>query len=163
MKKILFIVAFLCSFTMYADSTSVNIQEEISSIQNLPDSAKVTFTTVYNDVKEAISGIAASLKVGAEYVWTILIKQQIVKGLVYLILLTISLILIISFYKACKNSKEDWLEHGDPTPIGIMRIIQIVTGLCLFVISINNLDVILTGLINPEYGAMSDIMNWVRK
>ena len=132
----------------------------------IPDSASVTMSTMYNDVKGAIIGLSKALKVGAEHVYEVLVRQQIVKSVIWLLLLFISFYLLFNFAKRAKDPEEQWIKNpgtsnSGPAPIGIIRIFQVIGGTIMFAISIAHIDVILTGFINPEYGAISEIMEMV--
>lgn len=108
-------------------------------------------------------GLAAGLKVGAEHVYQVLVKQQIVKSIIWLLIAIISGFFVGNWFKAYKNKTEEWTDnYEDVTFIGVVRGLQICLGLVLLVASIINIDVIVTGLINPEYGAIKEIINFVK-
>lgn len=160
MKRLLFL--FLISFSIairgYADSSST-IQKSADQISqsetfsNIPDSAKLTFSRVYSDVKTGIAALAASLKVGAEHVYGILVRQQLVISLTWLIFLIISCVMWIPFFKYMPD------DEGVKCPY----IVFIGGSSFLFtLVSFCHIEMILTGLINPEYGAIKDIISIVK-
>lgn len=139
------------------DSLDVQVSEVVEEIKSEP-----LMNKVYDDVKEALVGLSGALKVGTEHVYKVLVRQQIVNSFVYLSLGLISMLLIISFIKSCK-SDEEWLTKYDiPKPLGFIRVAQGIIGVLLCVNFLFDIDVILTGFINPEYGALNEIVNWVR-
>lgn len=121
------------------------------------------FKQIYSDVKTGIMALASSLKVGAEHVYGVLVKQQIVYAVVYLIFLLISGFLINNFINKYKDPKEEWTDSDAPSGLGILRIIQVVFGIILFLIGICNIDNIIMGFVNPEYGAIEKILDLVKK
>lgn len=145
MKK-LFLIALITIFSFEAQS---NNSEKLSTIV---DSSSINHE-IYNDIKEAIVGLSSGLEVKAEQVWNILIKQQIVDSYIYLIInilvLLGSIILWISLLKS--DDKDEW--WGLPVVWSLINIIII----CL------TIDVIVGGLVNPEYGAMKDIFQFIKK
>lgn len=130
---------------------------------NTPDSSKVTFTKVYNDVKAGVSGLASALKVGAEHVYQVLIKQQVVKAITWCIILITCFISCIYWFKACKST-ERWYSSADeaPTGIGVIRVFQIIISGVFLCVSLLNVDLIITGFINPEYGALKEVMEFIK-
>lgn len=130
----------------------------------IPDSSKMTFSKVYGDVKAGISGLASSLKVGAEHVYYVLVKQQVVHAIKWLLILGFGFFCIIHFLKKYKNITEKWWNHAStiPTGMGVFRVGQIILGVIFICIGFNHTNEILTGLINPEYGALQDILNFVK-
>lgn len=132
--------------------------------QNAPltktDTSQLTFTKVYSDVKEAINGIAASLKVGSEHVYEVLIKQQIVNSIVWLILIIIDIIgiiLVLKGIKFCSDDSKHDVEEGHIIGV-VLSSILLVT---LTVMCVVQLQTVVTGFINPEYGALKDIMEMI--
>lgn len=130
----------------------------------IPDSSKMTFSKVYGDVKAGISGLASSLKVGAEHVYYVLVKQQVVHAIKWLLILGFGFFCIIHFLKKYKLITEKWWNHADtmPTMMGVFRVGQIIMGVVFICIGFNHTNEILTGCINPEYGALQDILNFVK-
>ena len=153
MKNLLLIaILSLFSFNMYGNSDTTKV---------VPDTAKVTLAQVYGDAKEALSGLGQALKVGSEHVYGILVKQQIVNSitwLVMLILFIITTLLSIKLLIYSHTIDEDW---GDS--IGTMSIIGIIVSGILLIICICQIDVIVTGFVNPQYGALKDIMDFINK
>ena len=73
MKKVLsVIVAMVFVFVSYS--------QKVDSLQ-IPDTAKLTLSKVYSDVKSGINGLAQSLKVPATHVYEIMIRQQIAQSI----------------------------------------------------------------------------------
>ena len=157
MKKLFLILSVVfCSLIVSAND-----------IVPIPDTSAITFSKVYNDVKEGIAGLATALKAPAEHVYEILVRQQIIYSLIHLIVLLIGLIGLILTWKYIlwintpkaddKNSRvyydENWAFF--PAILGIISIIMFGIGLI-------NIDVIFTGFLNPEYGAIKDIINFIK-
>ena len=122
--------------------------------------------TVFDKTTEAITQLASALKVPAEHVYTILIKQQLVQSLssllgsIFVILLGL---LIAKFtYRDWNNKNKQWRIRNDRSDDynywGLSDGGWIFLVSLGFLISFNN---IITGFINPEYGAIKDIMNFL--
>lgn len=163
MKSILIILITLFSFTVNANIVTEVVDSTKSAVNKSVEfvDTSSTFKTIYSDIKSGIVGLATALKVTAEHVYTILVKQQVVNSIIYLILGIISIIFIINWIKKYK-SNEEWEDYGNPTALGVVRITQIIIGFILLVISLLNIDIIITGLINPEYGAIKEILNFIK-
>lgn len=118
MKKILLLVMLTLSMSLTAgtnensfDKTINKTEKGISTVYN---DSKDVVKTVYGDLKEvapkiesAITEVAKGLKVGAENVWQILIKQQKVWSIGFLILTIVSCINWYLFYKRNYTKNKD--------------------------------------------------------
>lgn len=149
-----------------------------SSVPEIPDSSQVTFSKVYSDVKGGIQGLAASLKVGAEHVYGILVKQQVVISVVYLVMLGISILLFVFSIRRCKKIgwsaesyyESHWRDRGGFAAwksdqfgfINVIVIVSTIVSCILFSVGMYHLDTIVMGIINPEYGAIQDIVSFVK-
>ena len=134
--------------TLYQDGKAV-----VSTIYN--DTKSLT-STIYPDVKAAVAQIASALGVAAEYVWTALVKSFVVKGAVEVLHLVFALIFIILgcvlFSKNFKSEQITW---------------KIIPGIVVVIIGLivaSNVDyyTMLMGLINPEFGAINYILEFVK-
>lgn len=153
MRKLLFLSLILLNFSVFAED---------STLKAIKDTSEVTFSKVYNDVKTGISAVATALKVGAEHVYEVLVLQQVVNAVVFIIILLMSIVLCVNFIKKSKDTNEIWFDGTDPTILGVVRTIQLIAGIIMFGVGIFHLDIIATGLINPEYGALQEIMSWIK-
>jgi len=159
MKKLL-IITILSLFTFnlsYSNNQSDTIPSKPpeSVLKQLPDSLNLTFKEVYSDVKEGLQGLGSALKVGSEHVYNILIKKQIAMSYLWLFVGLISTILLIICIN--KGNKNDWDDKYFFTYIlcGGLGSILFITFLC-------NIDEIFLGLISPEYGAIKEIINFIK-
>lgn len=145
MKKLILICLMVLGTVGYAqeDSSAANISETERIVDKYSGKAL-----------EAINGIAKSLQVPAEHVYKILVKQQVVNATTWLIsdlLITfITIILWISWIKD-KKERDNW--WGIPV---ILSCITLLFYIC-------NIDIIVSGYINPEYGAIKEIMNLIKQ
>lgn len=123
----------------------------------VPDTAQVTLTRVYNDVTQGIQGLAQALKAPTEKVWEILIKQQKVESIILVIVNSIILLITFIFVIWCiiVYKKDEWYSN-DKAGLLIYTIIISVMSIFFLFASINT---IVTGFVNPEYGAIKEILN----
>ena len=134
--------------TLYQDGKAL-----VSTIYN--DTKSLTLT-IYPDVKAAIGQIASAIGVAAEYVWVALVKSFVVKGAVEILHLVFALTFIIFgcilFSKNFKSTQITWKI--------IPGIIVVIVGLIIAC----NVDyyTMLMGLINPEFGAINYILEFVK-
>jgi len=130
------------------------------------DPTEVTFSQVYNDVKGALSGVSDALKVGAEHVYEILVRQQLINSITHLIVI---LILSLSSYLGLKYVYKNMYtidKLGDKEfNEGVIPVAIICAFLFVFAI-INaciHTETILTGFLNPEYGAIMEIKSFIKR
>lgn len=175
-----------------------------SATKTVYSDGKEVVSTVYKDVKsltpkiaQGINEIAKGLKIGAESVWLILVKQQKVWSICFLILTIASLINWFLFYKRYLNNKltEENFAKGFEDIIGEVEnpnynkyrdgskqfingavgkkeilipienknnnwfiVFHFMACVLLSVFSAYHFGDMLTGFLNPEYGAMKDIL-----
>lgn len=132
------------------------------AIADLPDTAKVTLSTVYKDVKEGLKGLGAALKVGSEQVFAVLVAQQKVKSITNIVLFIFSIIGFWIFYKSFKKGAEKEWDFDGTVGYAIQMVVSGIFGCGLMIYSLVCLDETITGLINPEYGAIKDIFEFIR-
>ena len=180
MKKflILILVAILSigGINAKSDKTSKVITDGIetvyddtkSTIGEVYTDAKSAVTTIYSDVKDvtaeiypdvksAITEIARGLGVGAEYVWTVLVKQQVVLGITELIeLLFILVLIIVGIVWLWKTVKK----NESITWVVLPGAFLILFGTFMF----GNVDLttIIQGLINPDFGAINYVLDFIK-
>lgn len=114
-----------------------------------------TFRMVYTDFKSGLLGIATALKVGAEHVYIVIVKQQIVRSIVYILLFLLSITFIFIGY--CIGKKIGWKEDASA-----LSLFLFIPGVIIFIIAMFHIDILVMGIINPEYGAMQDIIEMVK-
>lgn len=137
---------------------------------------KLKEAQVYVDfVKTNLEPLAEHLKVSVEWLWNILVNQVRVEAIVYLaiiILLTIkaSVLLFIAF-KSMKKAKfgkgsYSWVSENDryTNTHGYITYWCGAIGAILMVVAtittVSLMPKIVTGLVNPEYGAIERIIQF---
>jgi hypothetical protein len=175
-KLILIIVSILTITNVFAQSgtmTIVNsakqaVNETIDSTKKaVSDGTKFVdtssnFKMIYNDVKSNIAGLASALKVGAEHVYLVLVKQQIVYSIVWLILTILSVFILKYIIKITKWAYETKVINLNNEGITLGLVFGWIGSIVYLLIVIFHLDTMITGFVNPEYGAIMDIVNFVK-
>ena len=169
MRKLLIALTLL----IYSQTSFAGIGESISNAVDSTKSAvkegvgvvdtSSNFKMIYTDIKDGISALASGLKVGAEHVYIVLVKQQIVNAITYLIIGIMGLILMSNFIKRYKDPKEEWGDGDEPTVLGVLRVFQAVLAGILILFLVFSIDEIVMGFVNPEYGAIETIIDIVKE
>lgn len=159
MKKVLsIIIAMSFLFTSYA--------QKVDSLTNLSDTNKLTLGKVYSDVKAGINGLAQSLKVPATHVYSIMIRQQIAQSISDLIFVVVFIILSIVLYKAgMRTMKKIEATKETDELIGITIFTFVLCGISTIITVCSfwhDYSSIVTGFTNPEYGAIKEIISFVK-
>jgi hypothetical protein len=171
MKKCLLVSSILMlSITVFADNPTVaevatglsngveTVVHNVNSVVTNIDTASL-YKQVYGDFKNALVGIADALKVGVEHVYKVLVMQQVVKSIVGLVTLLVILLAIFLPF----NRIYEWTKRNIRATDGFVVLAPVVYYmilLCWFMFGVD-FETIVTGFVNPEYGAMSEIMEWV--
>lgn len=146
--------------TVYGDTKSTIGEvygDAKSAVTTIYGDMKDITAEIYPDVKNAITEIARGLGVGAEYVWTVLVRQQVVLGITELIelLLILSLIIagIVWLWKTIKkNEAISWKV--------LPGAFLILFGTLMF--GRVDLIIIVQGLVNPDFGAINYVLDFIK-
>lgn len=174
MRKFLF-VALLSSMTTFAQSDKItkSIDKNVDKIEKgtstLYGDVKDGTVTVYSDAKDVVKyltpeakslilKIAKKLEKTTDQVWDILVRQQKVWSWCFLMLTISAIFLWIRFYIQFYATKSDLNENGE------IKEINVILSVVLFVFAVTAsgyssyhfIDMV-TGFLNPEYGAMKNI------
>ena len=180
-KIILLVILSLCTVSIAQGQDDNSI---IKTIGNAIDSTKTmanqgihsfdtssNFKLIYSDFKSGMAGMASALKVTTEHVYVVLVKQQVVKSISTLMIIIFWFVMFFIFYRFSKSSYNKHLLTNqsytiDETILGAMSILSalasvgcFIGGACLFGLNYNK---IITGFINPEYGAITDVFEFIK-
>lgn len=146
----------------------------VNGIGTVYQDSKTLTGTVYNDFKDAakhitpkiesaIQEIAKGLKTSAVAVWDILVRQQLVWSWCYLIGMIVSLLVWFKFYRTIKEAKTDLNEFGNWKVNNILMTIGLLfSGVFLSILSFQHLEAMMTGFINPEFGAIRTVIEMAK-
>lgn len=142
----------------------------IQHYQPLQIHHRLLFSKVYNDIKEGIKGISASLKVGAEHVYDVMVKQQVINAatdtMFSLLLIIITLSGWITFKKSLKHYEKGGKWQNEDKGEHVETVLPLVVGIIMTLVTLiyigTHVSIILTGFFNPEYGAIKDISNFIK-
>jgi len=135
------------------------------------DVIDVTFTTVYNDVKEALSGLSEGLQVGGEHVYDVLVRQQRINSYIWIMISFFAILFIILFIRHLQIGQTNFIQekndsgHNSSNWDDIDIFLSAATGILalmfimLFFILMSDG---LMGFINPEYGAIQEILGLIK-
>lgn len=141
-----------------ADSLTVSVKQTAAKV----DTSRL-YKSIYQDMKTGLQAMAESLKVGAEHVYKVMVMQQVVKAVHRLSLGILGIILLILFYLSARGVNFDSRNDSvNSVPLLITAIGTGVIGCVLFISTLFQIDVIVMGLVNPEYGAILDIIGVVK-
>lgn len=183
-----------------------------NGISTVYTDSKSAVTTVYSDLKtsapkvyQALESLAKELKTTTDALWVILVKQQLVWSICFLILTLTSIFNWFLFYKRNLNTKlteQDFVkgektsyngiknpDYSSYAPKGDIRselyitkdkykeeilipivnpnnnwfkYLHLIICICLSILSIYHFSDMLTGFINPEFGALKTITRVVQ-
>jgi len=167
MKKLALIlmVGFICT-TMIAQTSNEVVKEDLAATQIIDQ--------VFDRTTEAVQQISAALKVPAEHVYTVLVKQQVIKSVSTLVGIILSLfICFLAIYIPLKDWENKNIEYNKQSNRGEYYqhydlddewwLFSIVPAVCLaiiiIIILVCSVSSIITGFVNPEYGAIQDILS----
>jgi hypothetical protein len=171
MKKIIAFLGLMAfSVLMIAAQDPGGTVTEISSTAG--DQISQVVTTVFDKTSEAVKDLADALKVPAERVYTVLVKQQVVKAIIWSLITAVFVFVGLALFTSANRSynkmnalyiKENpgrkplnfWDDDFLPGPQWIIGITLFCAGIIIFAASLTTM---LSGYFNPEYGAIKEIM-----
>lgn len=105
-------------------------------------------------ITASVAAFSEKLKQPAEHIYKVLVKQQVVKACSTLSILLIGILLCsLAIYGGIKS------EWEDPEFYSLFCIFGGLIGVVAVLYGVVNFTDILQGFINPEYGAMQDIIS----
>jgi hypothetical protein len=134
------------------DSTKV-------AIDNIDTSSN--FKMIYNDAKAGLEGLGKALKVGAEHVYVVLVRQQLVKSITGTIIIGLLIFFMVIFLNSVKmvdqTKGDDSYQIIRGTIFGLLSFVFL-----LYVVMSGKIPEVVTGYVNPEYGAIESIFDFVK-
>ena len=161
MKKIFLLLVFaLMTFTVSfaQESTTVqDVKEVVAEVQPTLTEAERIVEKYSTKAVDAISGLAEALKVPAEHVYGVLVRQQVAEGIALIGYLFLTLLFLFIFWKA--QGKANWNSDGN-----FYNWVAIISGIISFIgiiIVTLGLDIAIIKIYNPEYGAIKEIFELI--
>lgn len=142
------------------DATATVYNDGKSLVQQVYSDAK----SLAPDLKEAFKSVASALNTTAEKLWDILVKQQLVWSICHAIILLSSIYAWYQFYRIFYKSLNDKTETGEYKAPYVLLLL-LVGGLAVFgsLHTVDNIDRMITGFVNPEFGAVRTIVEFLNK
>ena len=107
-----------------------------------------------------LEAVCEKIGVTIDYLWPYFIRQQIVEAIVPLLFLVVGIVLAIVCYKQLMS--QDIFKNYDLTAKGgIWIALSIATFICLFISAVE-FATNLSGLLNPQYSAIQDLVKMVK-
>jgi hypothetical protein len=152
MKKAVLVLTIFISLTFYSFS------QQKDSAQYVTNTNVEKLIDKYSEKIEAsVAAFSEKLKQQAEHIYSVLIKQQVISGYIWLATLVVGLVfLIFGILLVFKFDPDDEFLGG----VGLVFIV--IFGLMFIIGIIGFLGSGLSGLLNPEYGAMKDIVSFFK-
>lgn len=145
-----------------ADKTVNGIDRVYTDGTKVVEKAYEVVETIAPKIEEALKSIGSSLKMSANQVWDILVRQQLVWSICYLIVTILALFSWGHFLWRFKvgstqpiqeePNKGEWKDSNVA-----MVVITCIIAVSLSITSYLHFEKMLTGFINPEYGALKTI------
>lgn len=159
---VLSLTLFLTIGLSYVFAQSQPKEESLIDLSKIDTSAgNVTEKNIiYDGVKDFMMATASSLKVTVSHVYEILVKQQVVKSITYVVFFVFGLILTWVIYTIIIKTDFD---DGDNAGMVLLLILLITIDLILFGFTLGNMNMIITGFVNPEMGAIYEIMDYIKE
>ena len=165
MRKLIIGALLLLSTNIYGQTSTVvaaidSAKQAVKDGVNAVDTSG-NFKMIYTDIKTGISALASGLKVGAEHVYEVLVRQQLVNAIVWLIVFVASVIFLRATIKYAMKAIEK--EDGASDDEAAMIVFGNLLSVLIFIVALFHIDIIVTGFVNPEYGAIKTIISIVKE
>lgn len=165
MRKLIIGALLLLSTNIYGQTSTVvaaidSAKQAVKDGVNAVDTSG-NFKMIYTDIKTGISALASGLKVGAEHVYEVLVRQQLVNAIVWLIVFVASVIFLRATIKYAMKAieKEGMGSEGEALLVFFGNLLSVL----IFIVALFHIDTIVTGFVNPEYGAIETIIDIVKQ
>ena len=162
MKKLFLLSILIFTFAVGSAQDSLAVKSVI------PPTVADQVNQVVDNVSNKVVALAEALKVPAEKVFIVMVKQQFIVALSESIVLGVFFIIFIlsaltlmnknSHVYYCDDEFRDFNVRGY-----ITLILSIVSGVIFTIALFNNFNSILTGFFNSEYGAIQEISKMIEQ
>lgn len=124
------------------------------------------------EITPLLEKLAAKLGTTAEHLWGVLVKQAHVEGVVGLVFITVATVAVLCwgffiFPKLYKKYKAIQKEYGRYSDDGEGYLIAMVIGSValgvLFLVSLGEVNNVVTCFYNPEYWALKRVLYYIGK
>ena len=161
MKKLFLLSILIFTFAVGSAQDSLAVKSVI------PPIVADQVNQVVDNVSNKVVALAEALKVPAEKVFVVMVKQQFISALSESLVLGIFFILfLLSILTLFNKNSHDYNYHGEFRDLNargyITVILSVIFGLILTINLFTSSDAILTGFFNPEYGAIQDIIEMIK-
>lgn len=141
------------SFTNAVDSLHADAKEVVTTVYT---DGKGALSAIYPDVKSAVMSIGKAIGVAAEHVYVVLVKKYFVLGIKEAGICLLGFVLFIfGIFYWNKVTKNQMITYRVIVP-SILMVVGLIT---MFNV---DYDIMLMGLINPEYGAINYILEYAK-
>ncbi len=111
-------------------------------------------------VAEVLQSIAAQLGTTVENLWPYIVRQQIIEGWSGIITISILYLIFLVVFLAIRK-KDGGVCGNNPNAYGVVKIVLGILTAILTLTTLCCIHVLISKIINPEYGALKDLMNMV--
>ena len=116
---------------------------------------------IFEQLKPFLVQMSEILGQGAEFSWTVAMKQQYVTAIVGLFWASLGFVGIISGLMAFKKLTKIWNKEI-PEVIGVTIMLLVILGILSFIPFLTGSIVAIQHFVNPEWYAIKDIVGLIR-
>ena len=164
MKKILlFFAAVLIGSAVFSQNIEVNPSAKTDTLVVVKagsEQSQQLSRDIYMDVKSAIVSMTESLKVGADHVYGVLVKQQYINSWILVMGWLGWLLLVFTFIVCLKQNSKN---GGDDDMWIALCIVSGILTVIIGIVCVVFFGDMITGFTNPEYNAIKEILDAVNK
>lgn len=141
-----------------AKNAAIEVVDSTKEAINELDTSS-NFKMVYEDARAGLIGLAKALKVGVEHVYVVLVRQQLVKSITGTFIIGLLVLFAVLFFTNLKKAEEAGRDsyYIKAAIFGFLSFVFL-----LYVLMSGTIPEVVTGFVNPEYGAMESIFNFVK-
>lgn len=162
MKKLFLLSILIFTFAVGSAQDSLAVKSVI------PPTVADQVNQVVDNVSSKVVALAEALKVPAEKVFIVMVKQQfiialsksIVLGVFFIIFILSALTLLNKNSHEYNYYKDEFVDFNVRGYITL--VFSIIFGIIFTISLVASSDAILTGFFNPEYGAIQNIIEMVK-
>lgn len=133
-----------------------------SNFKRIYSDLQICGVKITHSLSNILDSLSTTLKVGINEVWDIIVRQQRVYALTYLIPLILAMFFFVKFMNQLRGEDNFVDDSGSPTLFGTFSVIRGTLAFITLIIGFYHIDIILMGLLNPKYGALETISTFIK-
>jgi lysylphosphatidylglycerol synthetase-like protein (DUF2156 family) len=112
------------------------------------------------ELQQILLELAKQLDTTIPHLWAVMVRQAYIRSVAEIIFAPLTI--AISFYALVKYSNSNIEDEDNSSPLFILSLVGWIITTILTIVFVTSFGYLITGILNPEYRALQDILEIVK-